>query len=274
MAALTTNTPRAEAARDGFLSHPLNAAAIEYQGAIMGFVPSTGELTPYNDADDLLFVGGIGVEKKDNTDDGEVGRVDIRGQIVLGLTVTGYTSEAKFLSPVFATDDNVFTLTRPSADADVIGLCFGYVSSGVGHVLMLTPAEAAVLRMAGGCRERIDLCVIDLADLTTADQITGRVLYGHGTIVTLGLEVLVPTTDADAAASFLLEVAAVDTTGTLTVTDTGGTDNIDVKGAQITQAVTGAAAEFFDGDVLDLEVTATTGYSDGKVQMYVIVDRY
>lgn len=271
--ALTANSARATAARDGFLSHPLNNDAVQYQGSIMGWVPSTGELTPYNDADDLLYVGGIGIEKKDNAADGELGTVDIRGRVLKSAAVTGYTGEAQFLTPVFATDDDTFTRTRPSADAEVIGLCFGYISSAVGHVLLLTPAEAAVLRMAGGCRERIDLCVIDLADLTTANQITARVLYGHGTIVTLGLEVLVPTTDADAAASFLLEVATVDTTGTLTVTDTAGTDDIDTKGAQITQAVSGAAAEFFDGDTLDLEVTATTAYSDGKVQVYMIVDR-
>lgn len=273
MAALTANSARATAARDGFLSHPLNAAAVQYQGSIMGWVPSTGELTPYNDADDLIYVGGIAVEKKDNTADGELGLVDIRGRVLKSAAVTGYTAESQFLTPVFATDDDTFTRTRPSVDADVIGLCFGYVSSAVGHVLLLTPAEAVLMRISGAGRERIDLCTIDLADLTTADQITGRVLYGHGTIVTLGLEVMVPTTDADAAASFLLEVATVNTTGTLTVTDTAGTDDIDVKGAQITQAVTGAAAEFFDGDVLDLEVTATTAYADGKIQVYMIVDR-
>jgi len=89
---------------------PMIAADIIYEGAAVGELNDTGTFQPLASADKF---GGFATEKVDNSAGAASARfvpVKQRGRVV--LSVTGVTSAADVGKPVFATDDDTYTLTN------------------------------------------------------------------------------------------------------------------------------------------------------------------
>jgi hypothetical protein len=132
MATLAVDTPRVfETGHDDMWADlPMIDNDIIYDGAAVGESGVTGTFRPLVSGDKFA---GFCIEKADNTGTGHAAgavnvRVKRRGRVVLPITLTAITDEG---ASVFATDDNVFTLT-PSGTR--IGRLARFISTTSGVV--------------------------------------------------------------------------------------------------------------------------------------------
>lgn len=128
MTTLAANTPRAyEGGNRNDL--PVIAAEIIYEGAAVGVVAGSGHVRPLAAGDQFA---GFAVEQTDNSAGAAAAlnaRLIEKGKIQLAVGSLAITDIG---APVYASDDNTFTLTATSNS--LIGFVRRVVSTGVGVV--------------------------------------------------------------------------------------------------------------------------------------------
>ena len=106
---------------------PVIASDIIYEGAAVGESASTGNARPFTDGDNFI---GFAVAKADNSASGAaIGDVNVRviqkGNIVLPLASI---TDDDFNAPVYATDDDTFSITDTGSDTQ-IGKLIRFIST-------------------------------------------------------------------------------------------------------------------------------------------------
>lgn len=203
--------------------------------------------------------------------------VDVSGKILNNVTVTGVTAQTDVTSLVYLTTDNWstdLTLTRAAADSIAVGRVVHWISGTTCDVKTFTLDEAKRYQLGGDGRKIVRLGSYGLNDVANGDVATTVITFENsGAIISWYLIVEVPTTDADAAATFNLEINTTNLTGgTLVIDDTAGATDIDVLGAKISAAAITAANVFHAGDTLSIEAASVTDYTDGQVGFYALIE--
>jgi hypothetical protein len=137
MATLAKDTPRAFENTGGHPDYnevPIIADDIVYAGAAVGESTTTGTGRPLVGGDGFM---GFAIEKCDNAGGAAAAkRIKVLNSGVAWLTVTGGDNINDYDAPVYAVDDNTFTLTASGATAigklkryDASGKCLVYFES-------------------------------------------------------------------------------------------------------------------------------------------------
>lgn len=280
--ATTPDTPNETPDPKG-ISLQIADAVTVYKGRFAGIRGPThgttqGYLDSYDDEPGMVFAGLIEsagglASKLGATGDSPPPEAGVRiwPRILRRVTVTGAASRADILKPVFVTDNQTMTLTRPDDDAEVVGSVIEWHTSTTCDVLIFGLIGTLILGMAGGNRQVVELGAYNNVELADGDIMTGFVMPFHGKFISLHGIVLEAFTGSGGTATINLEIGGTNVTGGTLVVSTaaGGT-----VGAKLDAAAITAANVFHEGDVIDLEVSAAGGtQTEGKVRVYAIVER-
>ncbi len=150
--ALTARSGHAEAPGDRFISIPITAATVIYDGALVAIAAAGGLVNWTNTTgEDPFFMGvariteatGVsaasGEAKTGNTALTVEAAVDVSGVILKNIAVTG-SSAANLGNLVYASDENTFTTTA-TGGADPVGWLSRFITSSTGDVKLFTPGE-------------------------------------------------------------------------------------------------------------------------------------
>lgn len=174
-------------------------------------------------------------------------------------TVTGVTAITDVGSPVYLSDDQAFTLTRPSLGVPCGYVCRWYSSTTCDvHVFGLQTLRA--LELAGAGKFTVPLGMFGYADITTAKKYFYWLAPHHGKIVALRANV--GTTFANGTS--IVWQAKIGSTSVTNGTLTFGTDAAETV---ISEGGTLAANEFHEGDVITLTPTVTGSYNAGAAHV-------
>lgn len=234
-----------------------------------------------DDADDeagLVFAGLLENPGGLSSDTGDTSAspppevtIPIVPTILERYAVTGASAQSDLLAPVYVTDNQTLTLTRPSDDAEVVGVVTKWHTSTTCDVLLFGLLAQLILGMAGGNRQIFELGNYENAELNDGDIMTGMVMPFHGKFISLHGIVEQAFTGVSGTATLNLEIGGTNVTGGALVASTaaGGTVGTKLDASAIT-----AANVFHEGDVVDLEVSSQGGtQTAGRVRVYAIVER-
>lgn len=153
-------TNRAGISLVGQNSYPVKNAITIWHGALVG-VDTAGYLTKWSSgtAAVLLAFKGLAMPVGARSNDAKVVGdtaatpvpecpVNESGLILDGVSVTGATTQASVGDPVYATDENTFTMTA-TPNVSAIGTLVRWKSSGVGDVQLMTPEGYQALDALG-----------------------------------------------------------------------------------------------------------------------------
>lgn len=258
-------------------------AVTVYKGRFAGIRGPThgttqGYLDSYDDEPGQVFAGLIEsagglTEKLGDTAASPPPEAGIKlyPRILRRVTVTGAASRADILKPIYVTDNQTMTLTRPSDDAEVCGAIIEWHTSTTCDVLLFGLVAQLVLGMAGGNYEHFTIGSFDHADLANGNIVTALPMPFHGKFISLHGVVEKAFTGSGGTATLNLEIGGTDVTGGTLVVSTaaGGTIGTKLDAAAIT-----AANVFHEGDTIDLEVASASGtQTAGRVRVYAVVER-
>jgi hypothetical protein len=193
--------------------------------------------------------------------------VDLQGRVHHNIAVTGLTGDVTDVGRVvYATDDDTFTLTRPTLGHPV-GIVTEWVSATNASVYFFSFGELCAIGFAGCGRETVFLGTIN-GVLSAGNHSTGWVAPYHGRITEVYGIVFEPIVDADATATINVEIGGTNVTGGVITFATA-----DVLGDKKAGTAITAANIFHEGDLVDLEVTAGLAGSaaDGYMNVFASV---
>jgi len=195
------------------------------------------------------------------------GEVDLGGRVMKNIAVTGLGGTiADNFRVVYATDDNTFTLVRPTPGHPV-GIVTRFISGTNCDVYFLSFGELCVLGMGGAARDSWLVGIVN-GIVSTGNHGTGIVAPCHGRILSTYGVVFEPITDADGSGDINLEIGGTNVTGGVITFATA-----DVLGDK--KAGTAVTAEniFHEGDLIDIEVTQNLAgtAADGYMAVYADV---
>lgn len=192
-------------------------------------------------------------------------------EILPRYPVTGASSQGDVMKPVYATDNQTLTLTRPSDDAEVVGVITKWHTSTTCDVLLFGLVGQLILGFAGGNRQILELGSYDNADLNDGDILTSFVLPFHGKLISLHGAVEKAFTGAGGTAQINAEIGGTNVTGGVVTVSTAASGTV---GAIMAGTAITAENVFHEGDLLDLEVANQGGtQTAGRVRVYAIVER-
>lgn len=232
-------------------------------GGFAGLNRSTGLVEFMDDADDLISLGVvIGQSKGDNTlltgDGSTYGLVARSGIILSSVAVTGASAVTDNMKPVYCTDGQTLTLTKPTSGSPV-----GYVhlwrTSTTCDVYLYTPQEQMTMARHGMTETRF-LCAVSTNAMqanTAADfcTITSNEHYRIDSLFALPYGY-----DAAAVAgsqALNLEIDGTNVTGGVLTLAYTSCDAAGDMGTSIAATAITAANEVHQGDVLQLEMAAS-----------------
>jgi len=267
MANLTEERMDAMSPDSGELEFTVADTVQIYAGALVG-LNSSGYLVNFDDATGITFVGHASETVLGDTSASSPPKckVDHKRKLELNRAVTGVSGITDVGSPVYATDNQVLTLTRPATFPQVVGKVYEYVASGKAHVLFHSFAEAALQngRLKTVCLGQYDL------DLAAGE-------FGFNAYEALQREKVigfygVAQNGAGASADITDELNIDDGTGNTAVG--GGTIQWQLADAQNNGSKKSASLSGSDdvieaGQTLTLERTETTGFTGGNVNYFV-----
>lgn len=261
------------------------AADTVYSGALVELDLGTGYYKPNGVGTNAVFAGIATQEASLASATTKSIGINTAGSIIkgqyddTGIAVAGVSAVTDIGRPVYCATDNVFadaTLDRPSADARPIGRVFRFKSSGKAWVKLFSFEQAWEMQFSGAGRTPpIQIATVPLSTLADGDMRTSIPLRGTGRIVEFFAMTSIPTTDADADATINLEINTTNLTGgVITMSDTGETNGpTETLGARNdSTAITGNNV-FHDGDTLSIEASSVTAYSDGQVDLFIVIER-
>lgn len=184
--------------------------------------------------------------------------------------VTGVAAYSDIGKPVYLTDGQTMTLTRPSDDAIPMGFVFDKSRASTDtscDVYVFGKVTSWLLSCAGGNKRRIVLATIEFADIADNNKIT-HVLWGHGLIKKVGVNPWKAVTTGSKASTFTGDIGGTAiTTGAISMTSAG----LGTAGTE--QAVEPTAAnEFHDGDVFNGTFSSTTTFAEGSGYFFLDVE--
>jgi hypothetical protein len=184
------------------------------------------------------------------------------------VAVTGIAGDnTDNLRLVYATDDNTFTLTRPTR-AIPVGIITRYISSSKCRVRFFSFAEMAMIAMGGAAKYTWHLGVMS-AGAPTGNVLTSIVMPHHGRFLDVYGIVAVDATDADVQQDINLEIDGTNVTGGVVTWLFS-----DAVGAKKSGTAITAANVFSEGSLLDVETVATvagTTADPGLLNLYATV---
>lgn len=106
------------------------------------------------------------------------------GPTILQLLVTGSTAATDNGKPVYATDENTYTLTAPANRTKAVGSLVFWISGTTCLVQKKSYRENVGEDLAGGSEDEILIATLDASSLATGvDQVVDKKLLCHGEIV-------------------------------------------------------------------------------------------
>lgn len=106
------------------------------------------------------------------------------GPVILSLAVTGAASVADNGKPVYATDENTYTLTAPATKCKAVGSVISWRTGTTCFVHLKSYRDNVGEDLAGGQLEDLLIATLDAASLATGvDQIVDKKLLCHGEII-------------------------------------------------------------------------------------------
>jgi len=236
---------------------------------------TTGLVENADDTADLLPIGlVVGSSDRDNsisglTGDGNKTVIVRTGNLLNSVTVAGVSAITDFGKFVYATDNQTFTLTKPTA-----GIPIGWVkkwrNSTTCDVQMFTSSELLMMSYVPQ-KERIFLGIVTGQNLggTSAADLLKYTAYRRMQLDTL---IAMPMIDDAVLAGdqdVNLEIGSTNVTGTMALayTDCNGVADL---GTAVTQALTGSTIAN-QGDEITLELVASgTGFTDETLCGFMI----
>lgn len=190
--------------------------------------------------------------------------IDIQGQILKSVTVTGASAISDQYRPVFLSSDNDFTLT-PQARVDAVGFVARWHTSTTCDVYILPPD----VQFARCTVERIWLSqVAKTLSGTSGNLITGYPMPFKGLVLALGYEVSTAITGSSYDTVLNAELGGTNVTGgTIALADAAaGTFAVGSSFATANHV-------FSRGTVLDIEIAAGTAADAGAAFLFIDVLR-
>ena len=274
MTELTATTTNVVSTPPGRLSYQVASAVQTYGGGLAamrgpGHATTQGFLDALNDEVGHIPLGGFFSDEVLGAATLLKNNVDVRDKILRRHAVVGTTAKTDWGEKVYASDDNILTITKPAANALPIGIVWDWHTGTTCDVYLFGFANLCGISLGGGAKATIYLGSISFSGFADANMLTGIVLSGHGKILELYT---------------ITEEALVGSGGTGLVNgEIGGTDITGgvVTVATATQATQGAKSagtaitalnRFHDGDLLDIEVASSSGtLTSGRVGVYAVV---
>lgn len=259
---------------DGLAGEVGNAVQV-YSGGFIGIrgpdhATTQGYLVPYNDEAGMIFAGGAA----ETTTLGDTTaspppetRTNVGDKVICRATVTGVASRGDILKPVYATDDNTLTLTRPTT-GEVVGVVVDWHTGTTCDVMFLS-LDARV--SAATTTDLLFLGAIDFASTADGDLRTGIVAPYHGEIIEIFAMVSIPLVGSGGTTAINLEIDGTNVTGGTLVMSTaaGGT-----LGTKLTATAITAANVIREGSAIDVEATLTAGTrTSGAIELFAKVQR-
>lgn len=277
--ATTPTTPNETIAPRGLALQIANAVAL-YKGRFAGIRGPThgtsqGYVDHYDDEPGMVFAGmlesaGGLAQKTGDTSASPVpeAALQILPSIQRRVTVTGAASRGDILKPVYAEDNQTLTLTRPSDDAEVVGVVIEWHTSTTCDVLLFGLVCQLILGMAGGNRTLIHLGHFDANTVANGDLRTAIPMPFHGKFVDVFAMIDVAIAGAGATASINLEIGGTNVTGgVVTIAEN------DAKGTKKSGTAITAENVFHEGDTVDVEAASVTDATAGSFDLYAVVER-
>lgn len=254
----------------------VNAAAIYNQSFMMlgsrdhGTAGVVGRAQAWNDEVGAIPLGFSMARTTGDTAASPIvnAEVDLQSRIHANVAVTGLTGDVTDVGRVvYMTDDNTFTLTRPTLGHPV-GIVSRWRSATNADVYAFSFGELCAIGFAGAGRPGLWLLGIVSGGAGTGNVATGIVAPSHGRILSTYGIVVEPQTDADADLDFNLEIGGTNVTGGVIEFVTA-----DLIGAKKAGTAVTAANVFHEGDLIDIECVANTAgtAADGYMAIYADV---
>lgn len=270
----------------------VKSAAVMYQGAFAAIgaqddatAANVGRIRPYNDEAGALYYGlcqgggGSGASQGLNSVTGDASAdqmvsLDVGSFVVEKVAVTGLTTGVTQVgAPVFLSDDNTFTLTRPTI-ATIIGEVAAYRSSGVGDVWVYSVETIRAISLNGNGRDWLSFGSIDWVSIADGDVVTNFPAPFSGRIIKFYALIDIALTGSGGTTTLNMEIGTTNvgpTTATSIVLSTAATPN---KGTVVASAAITANNKFSEGDNLSVEAASTaTTRTTGRFNFYALVER-
>ena len=253
----------------------VNAAEV-YNGAYLmggsrdhGTAGVIGRARAWNDEVGAIPLGFATQRKTGDTAASPIveAEIDLAGRVMKNIAVTGLGGTvADNFRVVYMTDDATFTLTRPTLGHPV-GIVTKWISATNADVYFFGFGELCAIGFAGAGRQSVLIGIVNGVE-SAGNHATGWVAPYHGRILSTYGIVFEPITDADATATFNLEIGGTNVTGGVITWATA-----DVLGDNKAGTAVTAANVFHEGDLIDVECAAGTAgtAADGYMAVYMDV---
>jgi len=256
----------------------VNSAEIYFGGYAMvgtrshATTATRGRTQAWNDENGAAPAGFFTTRETGNTSGTPVptGKVSIDGGIhEVSVTGAGAVSDAG-LAYVYATDDNTFTLTRPTLGIP-IGSVVEYKSGTTCMVYMFSLGELIVMAAGGNAQETICLGQLTfVSGISDGNVLTGWQAPYHAQILDFYCITDRPIQgDGSGATSLNLEIGGTNVTdGVITISETSN----DVAGEKNSASAITGADIMHEGDLIDVEAASSAGnFTAGSVRLYIEV---
>ncbi len=234
---------------------PVIAADIIYEGAAVG-VTGSGYARPLVSGDPFR---GFALQKVDN-DAGAAGDKNVwvrqKGRAVLAISGLALTDVGR---PVFASDDDTFTLTGLGT---YIGHVVRWIASGSGEVEFdATKVEDEIV---------VSLPVQLAAITGNGDVVTEYTPGFAGRVKKMDFVVTTPATTASKAAALNAEIGTTNVTGGVVSLTTA---NCTPLGAKVLGTAVTAANAFTATDTISIEAASVTAFAEGQGNLLLVLGR-
>ena len=270
--ALSISTTRRLADPSGLAQRLVSAAQV-YGGSFLGIrgpdhATSQGDVSVYDDDEKgLMFAGMSDTETLNATSGTSNARFNSEPTVYKGVSVTGASARTDVLKYCYLTDDDSWSLTRPTLGCpngiiiDFDTVTFDVLTFGiVGQIL---------LHASGAAQDIVHLGNYDWSGISDGNIRTAFPMAYHGEFLDIFAMVNDPMVGASGTTSLNLEIGGTNVTGGVVVVSTaaGGTAGTLLAGTAIT-----AANVFHEGDTVDVEAASTSGtQTSGTFDLYATV---
>lgn len=257
---------------------PVKDALVIYAGALCAIsgpnaAASNGYVVDHEQVAGLI---PLGILNKKVTGDSDGTPVPPSAEILLNSAivkkaVTGVDGINDVGKPVYASDNQTYTLTRPSNKVLPSGMVLEHLSGTSCWILLFGVDVLAAMAIGGGERQLLALGNYQWAAIANGDLRTAIPMQGHGKIVGVFAMVDEVMVGAGGTVDVNLEIGGTDVTGGVVTVSTaaGGTRGTKLAGTAVT-----AANVFHEGDALDVEAANAGGTrTSGTFDLYAVVER-
>lgn len=229
---------------------------------------SRGRIAAWNDEDEAIPIGWAinGITGDTAASPIVQGRVSLESGVLKGVTVAGATGVSSVGLPVYASDDNTFTTTRPT-----LGIAVGFVSRWItgttADIYRFSTEVMYVLQLAGAGQQLWNLGVSSPRS-SSGNLLTGIQAPHHARILDVYTIVGGALTGAGGSSTVNLEIGGTNLTGgVVTITTAAG-----AVGTKATDTAITGANVVSEGDLIDVELAVGVGFTGGFINVYAEVE--